>query len=82
MKFIKHIIIKMDQQEIHLHRMLKNKKSSLVKKLRKIHELLNKKDKNLIQDMNKMDISIQINYPNGDWKIVNANQPMLNRIFG
>ena len=65
-----------------VHRMLKNKRSKLTQKLLMINGLLRKKDKSLIHDMNEENVCIEINYPDCDWRVKNADKQMLNRIFG
>ena len=82
MKFIKNVIIKSSNRSVMMHRMLKNKRYKLTQKLLMINGLLRKKDKNLIQDMNKENVCIEINYPDCEWSIKNADKQMLNRIFG
>lgn len=82
MKFIKNVIIKSSDRSVMMHRMLKNKRSLLTQKLLKINSLLNRKDNMLIKDMNDTGVCLEINYPSCDWSIKNANQQMLNRIFG
>ncbi|MDO3695039.1 hypothetical protein QVZ41_09310 [Wenyingzhuangia sp. chi5] len=82
MKFIKNVIIKSSDRSVMMHRMLKNKRSKLTQKLLMINGLLSRKDKSLIHDMNEKNVCIEINYPNCDWSIKNADKQMLNRIFG
>lgn len=81
MKFIKNVIIKSSDRTVMMHRMLKNRRSKLTQKLLTINRLLNRKDKNLIEDMNDKNVCLEINYPDCDWSIKNANKRMLNRIF-
>ncbi|MGY5354219.1 hypothetical protein [Wenyingzhuangia sp. IMCC45467] len=82
MKYIKNVIIKSSDRSVMMHRMLKNKRSILTQKLLKINSLLNRKDKKLIEDMNNKGVCLEINYPDCSWSIKNANQQMMNRIFG
>ncbi|NIJ45207.1 uncharacterized protein YbcV (DUF1398 family) [Wenyingzhuangia heitensis] len=82
MKYIKNVVIKSNDRSVMIHRVLQNKRSILTQKLLKINSLLNRKDKNLIEDMNDKGVCLEINYPSCDWSIKNANKQMLNRIFG